>query len=314
MAIFAIFRSTINIVHLFMKLATIKPFVYCLIGATLLSSCGEEAKTKEKAEEEVFDEDSPFHAVFDDAIFSIPSPIQTGYLIKKLNLTFDQSLLSPRTTVDTYVTEHQQALNLGVYGTDLGYVSMYGQKNSALNYLNTIEKLTEQLGLDAAFDSNFIANFEKSNGNEDEMVLLMSKAFKKADNFLKNANRKAVSAKILTGGWIESMYIACQLNSKKESEEIVRRIGEQKQSLKSIIELLNAYNLDKSNDALIEKMNDLQLSFDKIILSYEYVAPETDASKHFTTFNNTYDVDFNSALVLEITTKINNIRSSIIKA
>ncbi len=205
----------------------IKPLGYCIVGLVLFSACGEEAKPQEKAEEEVFDKDSPFHAVFDDEIFSIPSPIQTGYLIKKLNLSFDQSLLSSRTTVDTYITEHQQALNLGVYGTDLGYVSMYGQKNISLNYLNTIEKLTEQLGLDAAFNADFIAKFEKSNGNEDEMVLLMSKAFKKADNFLKNANRKAVSAKILTGGWIESMYIACQLHSKKESEEIKRRIGEQ---------------------------------------------------------------------------------------
>ncbi len=297
-----------------MKKIILKPLFFCLMGVALLSSCGDEAETEQKVDKEVFDEENPFHAVFDDKIFSIPSPIQTGYLIKKLDLTFDKSLLSDRASVDSYVTEHRQALNLGVYGTDLGYVALYGQKNISLNYLSTIEKITEQLGLDVAFNAEFVEKFEKSNGNEDEMIRLMSQAFKKADNFLKNANRKAVSAKILTGGWIESMYIACQLHSKKPSEEIKRRIGEQKQSLISIIELLGEYNKDKSNDELIAQLNDLKVSFDKIILEYEYAAPDTDASKNFTTFNNTYKVDFDETVVKEISQKITTIRNSIIKA
>lgn len=297
-----------------MKKTFLKPLVFCVAGAVIFSSCGEEAKPEEKVEDEVFDEDSPFHAVFDDKIFSIPSPIQTGYLIKKLNLTFDQSLLSDRNSVDNYVTEHKQALMLGVYGTDLGYVSLYGQKNISLNYLNTIEKVTQSLGLDVAFDSKFVTEFEKNTGNEDEMIQLMSQAFKKADNFLKNANRKAVSAKILTGGWIESMYIACQLNAKKSSEEIKRRIGEQKQSLLSIIELLGEYNQDGSNDELITELNDLKEMFDKIVLEYEYAAPDTDESKRLTTFNNTYKVEFGQPLMEEITEKISSIRNSIIKA
>lgn len=297
-----------------MKKNILKPIIFCAAGAILLSACGEEAKPKEKIEEEVFDEDSPFHAVFDDKIFSIPSPIQTGYLIKKLDLTFDASLMSKRETVDQYVTEHKQSLNLGIYGTDLAYAALYGQKNTSLNYLHTIEKLTEQLGLDAAFNAEFVSDFEKNSGNEDEMVSLMSQAFKKSDNFLKNANRKAVAAKILTGGWVESMYLACQLNSKKPSDEIRRRIGEQKQSLESIIELLEEYNEDGSNDAITEQLKDLKTSFDKIMIEYEYAAPDTDASKHLTTFNNTTKIEFSDELMEEVYKKVLTIRNEIVKA
>jgi len=297
-----------------MKKAILKPLFFFAAGAILLNSCGEEAKTKKKVEKETFDERNSFRAVFDDQIFSIPSPIQTGYLIKKLNLNFDESLLSDRSSVSNYASEHKQALNLGVYGTDLGYASMYGQKNTSLNYLKTIETLSNGLGLDAAFSPKFITEFESNSGNEDKMVKLMSQAFKNADNFLKNANRKALSAKILAGGWIESMHYATTLNARTQSEDIERRIAQQKQSLESIIELLGQYNEDKTNDKLLAQLNDLKISFDKIVLEYVYEAPSTQADKNSMKLNHTYNIEFEAETAEEITAKIAVIRNGIIKA
>lgn len=297
-----------------MKNALLKPLVFFAAGTILLSSCGEEAEKKKKVEEETFDESNSFRAVFDDQIFSIPSPIQTGYLIKKLNLNFDEALLSDRSTVSNYASEHKQALNLGVYGTDLGYASMYGQKNTSLNYLKTIETLSDALGLDAAFSASFIADFETNSGNEDKMVKLMSQAFKNADNFLKNSNRKAVSAKILAGGWVESMHYATTLNSRAQSEDIQRRIAQQKQSLESIIELLGQYNDDKTNDALLMQLKDLKESFDKVVLEYVYEAPSTDADNKKMKLNHTYNIEFDEATSAEIAEKIAAIRNGITKA
>jgi hypothetical protein len=297
-----------------MKKTITKSLFFFTVGAMLLNSCGEEAEKKEKIEEETFDKRNSFQAVFDDQIFSIPSPIQTGYLIKKLNLSFDESLLSDRSTVSNYASEHKQALNLGVYGTDLGYASMYGQKNTSLGYLKTIETISNNLGLDAAFSPQFIADFENSSGDEDKMVKLMSQAFKNADNFLKNANRKAVSAKILTGGWVESMHYATSLNTRAQSEDIKRRIAQQKQSLESIIELLSQYNEDNTNDELLTQLKDLKSSFDKIVLEYVYDAPSIETDKNKMKLNHTYNIEFDEATATEIAEKIATIRKGIIKA
>ena len=222
--------------------------------------------------------------------------------------------MSDRSFVTNYASEHSQALNLGVYGTDLGYASMYDQKNISLNYLKTIETLSDALGLDAAFSTQFISEFERNSGDEDKMVRLMSQAFKNADNFLKNANRKAVSAKVLTGGWVESMHFACSLNERSQSEEIKRRIAQQKQSLDSIIELLIQYNNDNTNDDLLQQMKDLKTSFDKINLEYVYDVPSTEASQNKMTLNHSYNIEFGQGVLAEITAKISSIRNSIIKA
>ncbi|MBL4863145.1 MAG: hypothetical protein JKY09_09050, partial [Crocinitomicaceae bacterium] len=255
-----------------MKRTTTNPILFSFLCALILSACGNDIEEKNQIDEDIFDPNSSLHAIFDDKLFSIPSPVQTGYLLKQLNLSFDESLLHDDASVSEYVTEYRQALNLGIYGTDLGYAALYSQKNISMRYLNAVEKLTAQLGLDAAFDTSFISQFEKHNDDEDAMIILMSEAFKKADYFLKNADRKSTSALILTGGWIESLYFACELNSKKSSKEIKRRIGEQKESLLSIIDLLSEYNKDGNNDELINRLGVLKTSFDKITMNYEYAA------------------------------------------
>lgn len=287
--------------------------IFLMCGA-LVTACTGDPENQDKIDQDALDPNSSLNTVFDGKIFSIPSPVQTAYLIKSLDLPFDGTLLSDDKTVGNYVTDHKQALNLGIYGTDLGYAALYDQKSTTMRYLRSVEKLTSELGLEAAFDTSFLKRFEENNGNEDSMITLMSDAFRKADNFLKHANRKSTAALILTGGWIESIYFACQLNEKKDSPDIQRRIGEQKQSLSSIIDILTEYNKGGSNDGLIAELKDLQASFDKIELIYEYAAPETDKDKHLTTFHHTLEIKMEAGALKEIKTKIEAIRANIIKA
>ncbi|MDX2361213.1 MAG: hypothetical protein QNK23_10420 [Crocinitomicaceae bacterium] len=291
----------------------LKPILFAVLCGTLLCSCdGDGSDNQDNIDDEVLDPNSSLNTVFDGKIFSIPSPVQTAYLIKSLDLEFDGTLLNDEKNVGNYVTEYKQALNLGIYGTDLGYSTLYEQKDITMRYLGSVEKLTSELGLDAAFDTSFLQSFEENNNDEESMIRLMSDAFRQADNFLKHANRKPTSALILTGGWIESIYFACRLNEEKPSPDIERRIGEQKQSLNSIIDILVEYNKEGSNDELIEQMRDLKLSFDKVIMTYEYAAPDTDKENKITTFHHSLDIAIDEVILQEIREKIEIIRSNII--
>ena len=293
-----------------------KPLILLLIGifslVTIVSCNDDNSDDQSTIDEEVFDPNSSLNTIFDGKIFSVPSPVQTAYLIKQLDLPFDATLLSDNSKDGEYLTEYKQALNLGLYGTDLGYSTLYDQKSTTMKYLTSIEKLTTKLGLEAAFDTSFLSYFDQDH-QEDSLILLMSDAFRQADNFLKRANRKSTSALILTGGWIESLHIACQLNAKKSSPEIERRIGEQKRSLNSIIDILKEYSNEDTNTELIAAMESLKESFDKVEMNYEYAAPETDAEKGLTTFNHKLDIKIDESILQEIGSKITQIRSNIIK-
>lgn len=289
-------------------------FIFGLfILATTVVSCGSEEEPKKAVEKDILDENSSFSTVFDGKIFSIPSPVQTAYLIKQLDLPFDETLLNKNSNVSKYIKEYNQALNLGIYGTDLGYASMYEQKDITMKNLSSVEKLTSELGLDIAFDNAFLKRFEKNNGNKDSMLVIMSDAYRKSDNFLKQSNRKSTSALILTGGWIESIYFATKLNRQKQNTDVEKRIGEQKQSLNSIIDILTEYNENNQNDLLIAEMKDLKVSFDKIEMNYQYSAPETDKDKKLTTFTHTLEIKLDAKILGEIESKIEAIRTNIIK-
>ncbi len=297
-----------------MKQLPFKLIFVSLILSTILLSCGsEKEETNNTVEKEILDENNSFNTVFDGKIFSIPSPVQTAYLIKQLDLPFDEALLNKSSNVGKYVKEYNQALNLGIYGTDLGYASMYEQKNITMKYLSSVEKLTSELDLDIAFDNAFLKRFEKNNGNKDSMIVIMSDAYRKSDNFLKQSNRKSTSALMLAGGWIESIYFATKLNGKKQNPDVEKRIGEQKQSLNSIIDILTEYNDNSQNDLLIAEMKDLKVSFDKIEMNYKYSAPETNEDKKVTTFTHTLEIILDKKILGEIESKIEAIRSNIIK-
>lgn len=282
----------------------------CLLSGVLVS-CGSENTEKPKVDKEVLDPSSSLNTNFDGKIFSIPSPMQTAMLLQEINAPFNEAYLNSIDNAGNYTTEMKRALNLGVYGTDLGYLAIYKQNSLSLKYLATVEKLTSSLGLEGAFDKNFMSRFEKNSTNKDSMMVIVSDAFKKADNFLKNNNRKPVSALILVGGWVESLYLACEINRQSSNQKIMQRIGEQRETLTTIIEILGKYNDDGKNDALIDDMKELQTYFNKIIIEYDFVQPVTDAKNKITTLRHKTNVKMDTNVLNFINDKIRNIREKI---
>ncbi|MCE2713134.1 MAG: hypothetical protein LW688_11445 [Cryomorphaceae bacterium] len=247
-------------------------------ASLVISSCGNSTEG-ENIDKESLDPSASLNTNFDGKIFSIPSPVQTAMLIKELNLAFDVNMLNSIENSKNYNTEVKQALNLGIYGTDLGYCALYEQKNAALKYLSAVEKL----------------------------------AFRKADYFLKNAKRKPTSSLILAGGWIESMHFACKMSAQSKNPKIVQRIGEQQQTLKTMIEILEEYNKSKQNDSLIVNLKELNSEFENIKVEYKYVEPKTDAKNKVTTLENELKVTISAEVLEKITAKINTIREYVIK-
>jgi glutamate mutase epsilon subunit len=146
------------------------------------------------------------------------------------------------------------------------------------------------------------------------MLVILTDAFRKGDSFLKENERKNTSALILTGGWLESMHFATKLYQESKENKILMRIGEQKQSLETIIELLEKYNEDGESDNIIADFKALNESFQKINVSYKYVEPVTDVDNKITTIKNKMVIDLGDELTKEIIEKVSSIREKVISS
>jgi len=260
----------------------------------------------------IIDIESSISSTIGGKIFSIPSPVQMSLLLKEEIGIFNEEMTSDPSTISNYSTTHKKALNMGVYGADLGYSTIFENSTIAVSYLASIEKLADDLGISGAFDESLINRFIENGNNQDSMLVIMSDGYRAGDKFLKSNKQHDVATLILTGGWIESLYFATESYPHKNSQEIANRIGDQKSSLVNIIELLQVYNQDEYYSELISKLKDLKIEFDAIKYSYEFVEPETNIEEGLTIIKSKTAVVIEKGIMNNIVAKVKVIRNSII--
>lgn len=278
----------------------------------LVSCNGDKPKEDESNNDSIVDTDTSKTAVLNvgGELFSVPSPIQTAMLIQKSGVPYDKAVLNLSNRANTYSKDYERALNLGIYGADLGYVSMFNQTQDAIGYLAAVKQLADKLGVSAAFDAQTMKRIETNISNKDSMLVLVGIAYRASDAYLKNNKRNEVSSLILAGGWIESMHFSVNAYKQKATNEIKYRIAEQKQALGSIVKLLNNLNMPDATE-LGKQLGELAKIYEGIQFKYTFVEPTTDSIKKMTYINSSNEVMVSKEQIEQITAKILEIRNKI---
>lgn len=245
-------------------------------------------------------------------LFSIPSPVQTAMMIQKAGAEYNKDILNPTANLTKYQSEYSRALNLGIYGADLGYVTMYNKNSDVLGYLTSVKKLSDDIGVSSAFDKETMDRLQNNITVKDSMLVLVGIAYRASNQYLTSTNKSDVSGLILAGGWLESLNFAIQVNKTKPSEEVKIRIAQQRQSLNSIIDLLSQYESQPEYGAFLTDLRDLQKLYNGIEFKYVYEAPETDVATKTTTLKSHTDVIITPEQLLSISDKVQEIRNKII--
>lgn len=244
-------------------------------------------------------------------VFIIPSPIQTAILIQKSGAQYDKVMLNNPDKVNSYSTKFQKCLNLGIYGADLGYTTLYDQSQDALMYFKATNTLANDLGLSNAFDKSLLERFQKNIGKKDSVLVLVSSAYRASNDFLKNNERNEEAALIVAGGWIETLQFAINIMKARGNEDVKRRIAEQKSTLTNLIALISTYQGNEEYAELLVKLNDLRSEYDKVEYKYIYSQPVTDEVNKSTTITSKSEITISPENIKAIGDKISALRNLI---
>jgi hypothetical protein len=193
-----------------------KQSTYFLLSALVtfgLTSCGSSSSDKVNNSDEFqqAQEDTLKQQIV-EVVDNIPSPTEIPYTLQATGADYNQGLLNPRTKVDQYVSRNDKAaLNLGVYAADIGYLASYDKTQEAIDYLGAAKTLSENLGVIGAFDVELLQKFEANISNKDSLSRLLDTTIKKTRDFLQDDNRNKLSALVITGSFIEGLYISTGL-------------------------------------------------------------------------------------------------------
>lgn len=247
------------------------------LSLALLIGCGSKKAPDEKAFEASMDSLNNQAPKIDDEVVTalldqIPSPLEISMMLKQSGSKYNSSILNSPDNLAKYNSNYKKALNLGIYGADLGYINIYGQNMDGMLYLKTIKALADDLDLGQFFDIATIAKLAANSNNLDSLLLVTTQNFNAINHYLQTENRSNLSILLLVGGWIEAMEIMCQVAESQnfKNKEIVDRIGEQKIILEQIAILLSLYKSDNSTAELIKDFEELNKIFEAVNITYTY--------------------------------------------
>ena len=221
-------------------------WTYALPALLFLSACGGDpppqdtlktgAGTDSTQAERVRKTKNIFH--------SIPSPMETAGLLKKAGAEYDKDILNDVKHVDNYTSASKQALNLGIYGADLSYASVFNNTQESMLYTACAQNLAKRLDVANAFGQETVDRMEANRNDRDSLLNIISETYWSVDGYLKENGRDNVSALMIAGGWVEGLYIAIQVCKQHDTPELRQRIADQQRPLSQLIELMATYSTD----------------------------------------------------------------------
>jgi len=247
---------------------------------------------------------------FDGEIISIPSPVIISAILQKNNIQFKQELLNGMNNKNKYINETKKALNLGLYGCDLAYLSNYNMGQVNIDYFDVVASLASDLEILDKIDKRIISKFQSNLSQRDSLLALNAEFFRAADLYLKSSERSHLSNLILIGGWVESLHLA--LDAAPQNEDLRKRLAEQKYSAPSIRNLAGRLN-DPAFAPIKGEIEKLCSTLEGLESTYIYRQPINDQREKKTYLRSQTSVKMNDESLAILKQQIETARNLIIE-
>ena len=198
--------------------------------------------------------------------FGVPSPMETTIILKNSGAEFEASIMYPLENYEKELNQFETSILLGMYSTDLNYCILSSKKKETLEELNAVISLAKQIHLDAVVNESTKHRVEYNLNNRDSMQVIIGSTFWKMETIMKENDRDALSSLIVAGGWIEGLYLACELAEINPDNSLIQQIiADQKYTISNLNELLSFFEYDEEiEEALISPLKEIEKIFDEI--------------------------------------------------
>lgn len=209
-------------------------------------------------------------AVNNEIYYGLMTPVEVCNIFEKLDLTYNDTIINSPDNADLYMTSYKAAMNLGVYGVDMGYMKIFGVNRQTVNYFVTIATLSKRLNIPEEVLADGLRSLDRSMTNADSLTFLMTRTYQKIDDHLRAEGGEAALGMMMMAGWIESMYLATQLayDSSNPDPLVVEKIAQQKYSLMTLLSYMKNYYDDPMVVFYTKKLKYLNRWFDSFDIYY----------------------------------------------
>lgn len=204
---------------------------------------------------------------FKKLISAMPVPFDMLKQFSGAHLPFKGNLLNVPENATAYNGTDLQAMNLGIYGADLAYMISQDKLGDAAPYLRSIRKLSDAIVVPSAFDAGILKRYDTNQDKKDSLQGLIRTSYKRIDSTLQGNDRLVLATLVLTGGWIESIYLTTQhIGDDQQNEKnkvLFDMLSVQQPYLENISTLLGSFTNDSTCKNLHSDFEVLKALFPK---------------------------------------------------
>lgn len=190
--------------------------------------------------------------------YPIPTSVEVVELLQRAGAPYILGISNSPSNVDRYFTERSKALNLGVYGADLSYAATYEMNQDIRRYLQVCNQLIDELNVSTTFNQDFVDRVENNLDNKDSLIYIVAESFLDTYNYLTETRRPDLSLLVMTGSWIEGMYLTSQIAiGARDNTEITDIILQQDEPLEKLLSLMDDLEDDTYVSSLYPGLEDI---------------------------------------------------------
>ncbi len=257
-----------------------KLFILPLMMLTMCRSAQNENKDESVLVMEEFDQPSGLNIKqIKNVYYSIPSPTEMLSMMQGKDMVFNQSLLNPVSNIEYYDDTKVISMNLGIYLTDLAYASMFGRHEAAVDYLEVVRKLSDDLRFQGAINESLIKRARENIHDLDTIFEISNEAFVNMVVLCQETGKSNTLVLITYGALVESLYLATShVENSADVESLYRHLADQKYSLDNLWAFAQSLSEDRYVAGVITDLEPLEELYNRFEISSGSTTLEKDGA------------------------------------
>jgi len=181
-----------------------------LVAVLILSvagaySCKNRKENKQQKEMNAI-EKQVIEQKIEENVYPLPSAAEVVKKLSDLDLGYIIGVANPIASGKNYVSSYSRAVNLGIYGTDLSYATVYNMQQDVIDYMEVMRTIANDLNLSKIYDESLYSIIKDNFDNRDTLVAILTGAFDKTYAYMIDAGQVNLALLMVGGAWVEGLY------------------------------------------------------------------------------------------------------------
>jgi uncharacterized membrane-anchored protein YhcB (DUF1043 family) len=234
-----------------------------IISFSVLVSCKNQAsKQQKKVEKEQVKE---IQGQIETNVYPLPTSAEVIKMLTELEVGYIIGISNPVENSKKYFSSQSRAINLGVFGADLSYATLYNQQQQVINYLDAIRSLANELNMSKIYNEDLYTKIKANFDNKDELVKILTSAFNDTYAYLSENDQQPLALLVVGGAWVEGMYLTTHVSEAAyQVAGISKVLLEQKKSFDMFLEITKPYLSDPSVGDFVKLMDPVKKVYEGI--------------------------------------------------